>query len=151
MPARSKNGSKISSFVSLNTREGGGSAEPARRQASSQNSSSSASTTSGGITRTAVSLAILTYFSATGGRLGVIVTILAGAAAAGSTAVLASVFMAGIDIWKSSPCIGWQPRDRSRPPGSNLHALDGQRLQVGGRIRGIEDLAVEEGLLAARR
>src|SRR5215475_13618689 len=102
MPPRSKNGSKISSFVSLNTREGGGSAEPARRQASSQNSSSSASTTSGGITRTAASLAILTYFSATGARLGVIVTISAGAEAAGA-ATAASDFMAGIDISKSSP------------------------------------------------
>src|SRR5262245_25981140 len=102
MPPRSKNGSKISSLVSLNTRDGGGSVEPARRQASSQNNSSSASTTSGGITCTAVSLAILMYLSATGARLGVIVTISAGAGAAG-TATAASDFMAGIDICKSSP------------------------------------------------
>src|SRR5262245_58064492 len=101
MPPRSKKGSKISSLVSLNTRDGGG-VEPARRQASSQNSNSNASTTSGGITRTAVSLAILTYFSATGARLGVIVTISAGAEAAGA-ATAASDFMAGIDISKSSP------------------------------------------------
>ena len=74
MPPRSKNGSKISSLVSLNTREGGGSVEPARRQTSSQNSIKSASTISGGTTRTAVSLAILTYFSARGGRFGVIAT-----------------------------------------------------------------------------
>src|SRR5215467_2043503 len=97
MPPRSKNGSKISSLVSLNTRDGGGSVEPARRQASSQNSSKSASTTSGGITRAAVSLAILRYFSATGARFGVIVTISAGAEAAGA-ATAASDFMAGIDI-----------------------------------------------------
>src|SRR5262245_8628352 len=102
MPPRSKNGSKISSLVSLNTREGGGSVEPARRQASSQNNNSSASTMSGGITRTAVSFAILRYFSATGGRLGVIVTISAGAEAAGA-ATAASDFMAGIDILESSP------------------------------------------------
>src|ERR1043166_360707 len=102
MPPRSKNGSKISSLVSLNTRAGGGSVEPARRQASSQNSSSSASTTSGGITRAAVSLAILIYFSAAGARLGVIVTISAGPETAGA-ATAAFDFKAGIDISKSSP------------------------------------------------
>ena len=73
MPPRSKNGSKISSLVSLKTRDGGGRVEPARRQTSSQNSISSASTISGGTTRTAVSLAILMYFSARGARFGVIV------------------------------------------------------------------------------
>ena len=45
----------ISSLVSLNTFDGGGSAEPARRHTSSHTSISSAITTSGGITRTAVS------------------------------------------------------------------------------------------------
>src|SRR5262245_55388267 len=102
MPPRSKNGSKISSLVSLKTREGGGRVEPARWQASSQNSTSSASTTSGGITRTAASLAILRYFSVAGARLGFIVTISAGAAVAGRTAAVASVFMAGIDIENKS-------------------------------------------------
>src|SRR5262249_31992789 len=102
MPPRSKNGSKISSLVSLNTREGGGSVEPARRQASSQNSSSSASTTSGGSTRTPGALAVFRDFSATGARLGVIVRISAGAEAAGA-ATAASDFMAGIDILESSP------------------------------------------------
>ena len=81
MPPRSKNGSKISSLVSLKTRDGGGRVEPVRRQTSSQNSISSAITTSGGTTRTAVSFAILMYFSARGARFGVIVT--TGAAAVG--------------------------------------------------------------------
>src|SRR5438132_1020717 len=109
MPPRSKNGSKISSLVSLNTREGGGSAEPVRRQASSQNSSSSAKTISGGTTRTAASLAIFRYFSVRGARLGVIVTISAGAEAAG-TATAASVFMADIDIFKIISVIEWTGR-----------------------------------------
>src|SRR5215813_1923770 len=151
MPPRSKNGSKISSLVSLNTREGGGRAEPVRRQASSQNNSSSATTTSGGITRTAASLAILAYFSVAGALLGVIVTISAGAEAAGA-ATAASDFMAGIDISKIISVNEWNgPRDRCGPPGSNLDALDGQGFQIRGRIFGIEHLAVEEGLLAARR
>src|ERR1700738_891924 len=101
MPPRSKNGSKISSLVSLKTRDGGGRVEPARRQTSSQNSINSASTISGGTTRTAVSRAILIYLSARGGRFGVIAT--TGATAAGSI-VTGSVFMAGIFIESASPC-----------------------------------------------
>src|SRR3954465_10218401 len=97
MPPRSKNGSKISSLVSLKTRDGGGSVEPARRQTSSQNNIASASTISGGTTRTAVSFALLTYFSARGGLFGVIVT--TGAAEAGS-AVAGSVLIAGMFISK---------------------------------------------------
>src|SRR3954471_4316777 len=40
-----------------------------------------------------------------------------------------------------------------RPPWSrsDFDALDGERLQIAGRIFGIEHLAVEEGFLAARR
>ena len=83
MPPRSKNGSKISSLVSLKTRDGGGRVEPVRRQTSSQNSISSAITTSGGTTRTAVSFAILMYFSARGACFGVIVT--TGAAVVGES------------------------------------------------------------------
>ena len=98
MPPRSKNGSKISSLVSLNTRDGGGRVEPARRQTSSQNSSSSAITISGGTTRTAVSLAILMYFSARGASFGFIAT--TGAAVVGEVTgiaiAVASVFIAGI-------------------------------------------------------
>ena len=105
MPPRSKNGSKISSLVSLNTREGGGRVEPARRQTSSQNSIRSAITISGGTTRTAVSFAILMYFSARGGRFGVIVTtgVATGAAAGATIAVAGSVLIAGIFMGNASP------------------------------------------------
>src|SRR5882724_6215097 len=112
MPPRSKNGSKISSLVSLKTRDGGGRVEPARRQTSSQNSIPSASTISGGTTRTAVSRAILIYLSARGGRLGVIVT--TGAAVVASTAVAGSVFMAGIFIESASPCSLGRPHASAR-------------------------------------
>src|ERR1700754_2712715 len=95
MPPRSKSGSKISSLVSLNTRDGGGRVEPARRQASSQNSINSASTISGGTTRTAVSRAILTYFSATGSRFGISFTTAAGALVrtAADSILLAGIFI----------------------------------------------------------
>ena len=53
MPPRSKNGSTISSQVSLSTRDGGGSVAPALRHSSSQTSRMSAITTSGGTTRAA--------------------------------------------------------------------------------------------------
>src|SRR6185436_19158150 len=105
IPPRSKNGSKISSLVSLKTRDGGGSVEPVRRQASSQNSISSASTISGGTTRAAISLPVLMYCSARGARFGVIVT--TGAAAAGELVgrgtASASALIAGIDIEMVSP------------------------------------------------
>src|SRR6202795_5301652 len=113
MPPWSKNGSRISSLVSLNTRDGGGRVEPARRQTSSQNSIPSASTISGGTTRTAVSRAILRYLSARGGRLGVIVT--TGAAVVASTAVAGWVFMAGIFIESASPCSLGGPHASARP------------------------------------
>ena len=106
MPPRSKNGSKISSLVSLKTRDGGGRVEPVRRQTSSQNSISSAITTSGGTTRTAASFAILTYFSARGACFGVIVTTGAAAVgdAVGMATAVASALIAGIDIEIVSPC-----------------------------------------------
>src|SRR2546425_9925314 len=112
MPPRSKNGSKISSLVSLKTREGGGRVEPARRHTSSQNSRRSASTISGGTTRTAVSLAILAYFSARGARLGVIVT--TGAEAAGRATAVPSVFIACIVIER---CLRNFRKDRARTRG----------------------------------
>src|SRR4051794_21791054 len=105
MPPRSKNGSKISSLVSVKTRDGGGSAEPARRQTSSQNSISSATTISDGTTLTAVCLAILMYLSVRGARFGVIVT--TGAAIVGEVTgmvvAVASVLIACIDIEMVSP------------------------------------------------
>src|SRR3954452_755683 len=99
MPPRSKNGSKISSLVSLNTRDGGGKLEPARRHTSSQNSINSASTISGGTTRTAVSRAILTYFSAIGSRFGISFTTAAGALV---RTAADSIFFAGIFIDQTS-------------------------------------------------
>src|SRR5471030_427953 len=106
-------GSKISSLVSLKTRDGGGRVEPARRQTSSQNSISSASTISGGTTRTAVSLAALMYLSARGGRFGVMVT--TGAATLPST-VAGSVLIAGIFIARVSPYGREGPRAGARSP-----------------------------------
>src|SRR5436190_9245342 len=149
MPPRSKNGSKISSLVSLNTRDGGGSVEPARRQASSQNSINNASTTNGGTTRIAVSRAILIYFSARGGRFGVIAT--TGAAVVAGTMATGSLFIAGMFIESVSPCsMDGTERERAVPLRSNVNTLDGQRLQIRRRIFRIEYLAIEEGFLAAR-
>ena len=119
MPPRSKNGSKISSLVSLKTRDGGGRVEPARRQTSSQNSISSAITTSGGTTRTAVSFAILMYFSARGACFGVIVT--TGAAvvgeAVGMATAVASALIAGIDIEIVSPRFNERAARKCARPG----------------------------------
>src|SRR5260221_4403097 len=100
MPPRSKNGSKINSLVSLKTFDGGGKVEPARRHTSSQNTIRSTITISGGTTRTAASFAILMYFSARGGRFGVIVTTGAetDATMGAEIAVPDSVLSAGIFI-----------------------------------------------------
>src|SRR5690349_2211054 len=122
MPPRSKNGSKISSLVSLKTRDGGGRVEPARRQTSSQNSSSSATTMSGGTTLTAVSLTILMYFSARGAGFRVIVT--TGAAIAGevtgTAAAVASVFIGCIHMDIVSPRFNERAaRASSARPGLN--------------------------------
>src|SRR3954454_25302113 len=103
MPPRSKNGSRISSLVSLKTRDGGGSVDPARRHTSSQNSINSAITISGGTTRAAVSLAILIYLSALGGCFGVIVTTDAAGIAGVGTATPASVFIACMVIESAAP------------------------------------------------
>src|SRR6185369_2156495 len=117
MPPWSKNGSRISSLVSLNTFDGGGSVDPVRRQTSSQNSINSASTISGGTTCAAISFAILAYFSVRGARFGVIVT--TGAAVAtvvGIAAAEVSAFMAGIDIENASPCSRGGPHAESARP-----------------------------------
>src|SRR6185436_5000002 len=57
MPPRSKNGSTISSQVSLSTRDGGGSVAPAFRHSSSQTPRMTASTTTGGTTLLATTFA----------------------------------------------------------------------------------------------
>src|SRR5262245_42335772 len=56
MPPRSKNGSKISSLVSRNKRDGGGSVDPAWRQTSSQTAITTAMTIRGGTTRATVAV-----------------------------------------------------------------------------------------------
>src|SRR4029077_8081857 len=56
IPPRSKNGSKISSLVSRNTREGGGKVAPALRHSNSQIARSTAITITGGITRARTAL-----------------------------------------------------------------------------------------------
>src|SRR6185312_2455134 len=60
--------------------------------------------------------------------------------------------MAVIDIERRSPLSGDGPRlSYARPCSkSDVNTLDRQRLQIGRGIFGIEHLAVEEGLLAAR-
>src|SRR5882724_8456519 len=119
IPPRSKNGSKISSLVSLKTRYGAGKVEPVRRQTNSQNSIRSAITTSGGRTRAAVSFAILRYFSARGARFGVIVTTGAAVvgAAVGMATVVASALIAGIDIEIVSPRFNERAARKSVRPG----------------------------------
>src|SRR5207344_1214926 len=109
---------------------------------SSQNSISSAITTSGGTTRTAVSLAILMYFSARGACFGVIITTGAavfGDEVTGMATAVASALIAGIDIEIVSPGFNERAaRMRAARFGSDLNTLDRQRLQIGGRILGIE-------------
>ena len=120
MPPLSKNGSKISSLVSVKTFDGGGRVEPVRRQTSSQNSISSAITISGGTTRTAVSFAILMYFSERGACFGVIVTTgaaVVGDAAAGMATAVASALIAGIDIEIVSPRFNERAARKCARPG----------------------------------
>ena len=80
MPPRSKNGSTISSQVSLSTRDGGGSVAPALRHSSSQTPRMIASTTTGGTTLLATALARASARVANGVFLGAIASTLAGAA-----------------------------------------------------------------------
>src|SRR5947209_423677 len=79
MPPRSKNGSTISSQVSLSTRDGGGSVAPAFRHSSSQTPRMTASTTIGGTTVLATVLAWTTARAANGVFFGAIASTLAGA------------------------------------------------------------------------
>ena len=153
MPPRSKNGSKISSLVSLKTREGGGKVEPARWQTSSQNSMQQAPARSAAAPRAP-------RFPSPSWRI----SRRAAAASASSrrpappwprtaavTAASGSVFMACIFIGSMSPCsMERTARERAARLGSDVDTLDGQRLQIRRRIFRIEHLAVEEGLLAAR-
>ena len=83
----------------MNTFVGGGRLEPARRQINSHTTSSSATTISGGTTRTAVSRATLTYFSARGSRFGNSLMTGPGAVV---TSTADSIFFAGIFIDQTS-------------------------------------------------
>src|SRR5713101_893879 len=89
------------------------------------------------------------YVSMRGGRFGVMAT--TGAELAG-TLVTGAVFMADIFIESVSPGSLGGPHASARAVRlrSDVNTLDGQRLEVRRRIFGIEHLAVEEGLLAAR-
>src|SRR6476619_7657937 len=92
-----KNGSMISSQVSLRTREGGGSVEPARRQSSSQISNATAMTTTGGTTRSATLPSTILVRVASAGRFGGsgrTFAVVAGVTVAGS-AFMSGMFM----IW----------------------------------------------------
>src|SRR5262245_22147718 len=136
-PPRSKNGSTISSQVSLSTRDGGGRVEPALRQSSSQTARVSAITTSGGSTRTRSSPSRSEIRLASGGRFGASGRTFASVAGNGGAGC---AFTSGMFIAWILPAAD----------SSDFSALDGEALEVGARVVGIEHLAVEEGLLAAR-
>src|SRR2546421_436518 len=138
MPPRSKNGSTINSQVSRMTREGGGRVAPCLRQRISHTASTSAMTTTGGMTRAATAALCASRRSARGGRFGapserIFAFPVARASCAGS-AIAISNFFSGMVIERSP----------------DLGALDRLALQIRERIFRIEDLAVEEGFLAAR-
>src|SRR5262245_21335336 len=135
MPPRSKNGSAISSQVSRSTADGGGSVAPARRHRSSHTSSASAITTAGGTMRTA-SMRATAATRLTSGR---------GCSRSGSTRAPAA---GGAATARLSDLVIGMLMDAAP---SDLDALDGQTLEVGARIVRIENLSVEERLLAARR
>ncbi len=154
MPPRSKNGSKISSLVSAEDprrrrqRRAGPATDQLPEQHQQRENDQRRHDTHRGL------LAILMYFSARGACFGVIVT--TGAAVVGEVTgiavAVASVFIACIDIEIVSPRFDGAGRCMLRAArfGSDLNTLDRQRLQIRSRIPGIEHLAVEEGLLAAR-
>src|SRR5262245_55845682 len=77
MPPRSKNGSTISSQVSLKTLDGGGRVAPALRHSNSQISRISAMTTAGGTTRAEIAWARAASRVASGERRGGSATIVA--------------------------------------------------------------------------
>src|SRR5262245_2963650 len=77
MPPRSKNGSTMSSQVSLRTLDGGGSVAPALRHSSSQINRTSAMTTTGGTTRTEIAWARAASRVESGERRGGSATIVA--------------------------------------------------------------------------
>src|SRR5262245_22824250 len=147
MPPRSKKGSTINSQVSASTRDGGGSEAPLRAQSISHTTRRSATTTAGGITRAARSASAASTRGARGGvalRGSAVTTPARRCGCAGAASTLMAIrFMS---------CISEQERAAARgsPLGSGFQALDRQAFQVVCGVVGIEDLAVEEGLLAAR-
>src|SRR5262245_43097504 len=147
MPPRSKNGSTISSQVSRRTREGGGSVAPARAHSSSHTSMMSATITMGGTMR-AASVPRRARI-----RLGVDTGLTASATtfAGGCASALASTtFNAGMFIATISVRTQGRAARLGRPSGLRFEALDAEALEIGLGVLRIEDLAVEEGLLAAR-
>jgi hypothetical protein len=107
-----------------------------------------ANTINGGKTRADVSRAILPYFSQLNAGFGA-KDLGVGAATGALTSVAGSVLMACIFI-----ALILRHRNQKLAQGIDalcVDPLDGERLQVGGGIFRIEHLAVEEGLLAARR
>src|SRR5262245_5215407 len=135
MPPRSKNGSTISSQVSRSTADGGGRVAPARRHRSSHTSSASAITTAGGTTRTASRPAKAARRLSSGRGCSRTGSTRAPPDRDGASATLSDLV--------TGMLMGFAPSD--------LDALDRQALEVGARIVRIENLAVEERLLAARR
>src|SRR5215204_1975859 len=127
------------------TAEGAGRVAPGCRQRNSHTSRISASTISGGRMRARRSAA-RAWLSAFGHVRFVTNSGSTSAARVGSGATPVGVLRAAIGIGSFSPSLKiWR-----RPAASDLDALDRQALQVGRRILGIEHLAVEEGLFAAR-
>src|SRR3982074_2025166 len=126
------------------TLEGGGRVAPALRHTSSQTNRASAITTTGGTRRAAISRDTTSIRFARGGTRG---------GASGSTVAVMAAVLAGSAITGSvltrGMFIAWLSAS-SVTSGSHLDALDRQALEVGGRVGGIEHLAVKEGLLCAR-
>src|SRR4051812_10166546 len=145
-----KNGSTMRSRASDQIFEGAGSVAPGFMHRTCHTASMSASMTSGGMVRvaTVASAGRILVFT----KLGFGVDNRSTVAVAGETATDGSVLTRGMVIQRSpSPREASGSRRAAARARSHLDALDRQALEVGARVLGVEDLAVEEGLLAARR
>src|SRR5262249_52707195 len=107
----------------------------------------------GGTTRAAISPRREAIRLARGGGLIARETTVAGGFGSG---LALSTLRAGIFIWTGSignrvrAAVPSSPEGVRRPGGSSFEALDEEALQIRVGVLGIEHLAVEEGLFAAR-
>src|SRR3981081_23844 len=144
-----KNGSTMRSRASDQILDGAGSVAPGFMHRICHTASMSPSMTRGGIVRVATAPRAGRTFVVT--KLGFGVDNRSTVAVAGEIATDGSILTRGRVIQRSpSPRAGKARAARRARPRSTLDAFNGQTLEVGARIVGIEYLAVEEGLLAAR-